>query len=108
MWLFVTARNCIRNHERSANRRRVHESPLSDLLDAIELNFEDEGEEVRALVRALPEKYREVVTLVHWDGFPIVEAARLLNISASTARTRYLRARERIKLELESRGNTGQ
>lgn len=104
MWLFVTARNCIRNHERSANRRAAHEAPLGELAEAITVNTDAAAAEVRALVLALPPKYRELVVLVHWDGFPLVEAAELLHMSASTARTRYARARERLRSAIEEAG----
>jgi RNA polymerase sigma-70 factor (ECF subfamily) len=45
-------------------------------------------------VAALPDELAELVRLVHWDGFRLVEAAELIGISASTARGRYARARE--------------
>lgn len=103
MWLFVVARNCIRNHERATRRRHVHESPLDELADVIVANDES-GADVRSLVLALPPKYRELVMLVHWDGFTIVAAAHLLGVSDSTARTRYGRARERLRAAIEGAG----
>lgn len=101
MWLFVTARNCIRNHERSTRRRRLTESSLDVLVDAVTSVSDDDSGEVRMLVLALPQKYRELVILVHWDGFSIVDAARLLGVSDSTARTRYSRAKEQLRARLE-------
>jgi len=35
--------------------------------------------------------------LVHWDGFNIREAAELLAINPSTARSRYAAAREALQ-----------
>lgn len=105
MWLFVTARNCIRNHERSANRRAAHETALGELADAIIENTDAADAEVRALVLSLPPKYRELVMLVHWEGFTIIHAAELLRVSGSTARTRYARARERLRSAIVEGGD---
>jgi RNA polymerase sigma-70 factor (ECF subfamily) len=102
MWLFVTARNCLHNYERSSNRRRAHESPLAELVEAITPNHDEFAEEIRALVLALPRKYRELVMLIHWEGFTIAGAAELLRLSDSTARTRYARARARLRAALEA------
>lgn len=41
--------------------------------------------------------------LVHWDGFSIADAARLLSINNSTARTRYGRALRRLERTLQHR-----
>ena len=49
--------------------------------------------DVRDAVRRLPEHLRELVMLVHWDRFTLVEAAELMNINSSTARSRYAAAR---------------
>ena len=51
---------------------------------------------MRAAVAALPEEQRELVMLVHWDGFGIAEAATLLGVNPSTARGRYAAARARL------------
>ncbi len=101
MWLFVVARNCIRNHDRAWNRRRMHESSLSELTEAVTSSVDEGGADVRKLVLDLPDGYRELVMLVHWDGFSIVEAARMLGLGESTARTRYARARDRLRAQLE-------
>ncbi|MDS0246959.1 RNA polymerase sigma factor [Microbacterium aurantiacum] len=45
-------------------------------------------------------KTRELVMLVHWDGFSIASAARRLSMNESTARTRYGRALQRLEREL--------
>ncbi|MCU1580603.1 MAG: sigma-70 family polymerase sigma factor [Rhodoglobus sp.] len=104
MWLFVTARNCIRNHQRSSSRRRAHESPLDSLTEHIVANDDESAAEVRSVVLALPARYRELVMLIHWDGFSIAAAGEVLGLSSSTARTRYARARERLRIALSSRG----
>jgi RNA polymerase sigma-70 factor (ECF subfamily) len=56
---------------------------------------------VRRAVGRLDERSRELVILVHWDGFSIAQAARLLSMNASTARTRYGRALHRLRRDLD-------
>jgi DNA-directed RNA polymerase specialized sigma24 family protein len=41
-----------------------------------------------------------VVRLVHWDGFTLGEAAALEGIPASTARSRYARAKRELAVAL--------
>ncbi|MEV8218699.1 sigma factor-like helix-turn-helix DNA-binding protein [Microbacterium sp. NPDC077391] len=55
---------------------------------------------MRAAVVALDAKSRELMMLVHWDGFSLAEAARLLSMNESTARTRHGRALRRLEKEL--------
>ena len=40
------------------------------------------------------------MTLIHWDTFTLAQAAALLGLNASTARTCYARARNRLAVEL--------
>jgi len=61
------------------------------------------AETVRAAVLELDTKSRELVMLVHWDGFTIAEAARLLAVNESTARTRHGRALQLLERELGER-----
>lgn len=62
------------------------------------------AEAVRQALGALDQRSREVVTLVHWDGFAIAYAARLLSMNESTARTRHARALRRLEQQLDPRG----
>jgi len=45
---------------------------------------------------------REIIMLVHCDGFTLVEASRLLRLRATTARSRYHRARNRLREIVET------
>ena len=51
-------------------------------------------------MNGLPVDQREVVQLVHWEGFSLVEAARITGTSASTARSRYASAKCRLRTAL--------
>lgn len=94
MWLFTIAANVLANHHRSRRRRsalterlRLNLATASPAPDIAETNA------IRDAVLQLHTAQRELVMLIHWDGFTIVEAAELLGLNASTARTRYSAAR---------------
>lgn len=98
MWMFTIAANVLANHARS-NRRR---SALTDRLRAslavaptapgvADLNA------VRDAVLRLHDAHRELVMLIHWDGFTILEAAEVLDLNPSTARGRYAAARSVLR-----------
>lgn len=98
MWLFGIARNVLSNAERSAQRRwnladrlRAHliTEPVADGDHASNI-------EVRDAVARLPSELQELIALIHWDGFSIAEAAEMVGIPPSTARTRYQAARRQL------------
>lgn len=98
-WLFVVARNTLANHRRGQLRRRA----LADRL-RVQLAGYDEGgpvgdeqtERVRAALGTLPLEDQELITLIIWDGLAVAEAGQVLELPASTARSRYARARTRL------------
>ncbi|WP_363432020.1 sigma factor-like helix-turn-helix DNA-binding protein [Microbacterium sp. LWH3-1.2] len=47
---------------------------------------------------------RELLILIHWDGFNIAQAARVMGLNQSSARTRYSRAKQRLTTQLEHLG----
>ena len=109
MWLFVTARNVLATHRRSQVR---HEAMAQRLREHIsdehrrgrydaQASSGEEFERVHQAVRELPEAQQELVVLVHWDGFSITEAAALMGVSASTARSRYAAARVGLARRLQ-------
>ncbi|UOV99940.1 sigma-70 family RNA polymerase sigma factor [Agrococcus sp. SCSIO52902] len=59
-----------------------------------------ERRRVREAVQTLPERDRELLMLVHWDGFSLQEAARHLGIRPSTASTRHARAKAALRVLL--------
>ncbi|MFP7834629.1 RNA polymerase sigma factor [Marisediminicola sp. LYQ134] len=103
MWMFVTARHVSSNWRRG-NQRRVNLSNLlrDELATAAPPRDETTPEvlDTRAAVAALPANLREIVTLMHWDGFTVPEAARITGIRESTARGRYQRARAQLRVAL--------
>lgn len=109
MWCFGIARNMLREHYRHAAQRLALADELREHL-RVTVQLENSAEsvaevhtrdaEVRAAVFALDTRSRELVMLVHWDGLSIAEAARLLSMNTSTARTRYGRAIRRLEQTL--------
>lgn len=94
MWLYGVARNTLRNWARGRHRQREQAVRLREQLRAHA--GPPDLDEVRDAIARLPENQAELVRLVHWDGFSVVEAAKILGLSESTARGRYQRARNRL------------
>jgi RNA polymerase sigma factor (sigma-70 family) len=103
MWLFTIAANVLANHHRSRRRRTALTDRLRHHLAAAAAEPDlAETHAVRDAVLRLHEAQRELVMLVHWDGFTIVEAAELLGLNPSTARGRYSAARQALRDALSS------
>ena len=97
-WMFGIARNILRTHYRSARRKSAMTERLRLELTAVQVvapTGPDAAERAEAVaaVAALPADLRELVTLVHWEGLSIVDAGAACGLNASTARSRYARAR---------------
>ena len=106
MWLFGIARKVLLGYRRGTRRR----SELGARLRAeIELSQPDDPIELRTELRdaldSLADLDREIVILTVWDGFSQAEIARQLGMRAGTVRSRYTRARARLRsvLSEESR-----
>ncbi len=102
MWLFGIATNVLRNHRRAGVRRTALAERLRAVLERS--TPADLGSEhaVRDAVFRLPEAQRELVMLVHWDGFTLADAAELVGTNPSTARSRYAAARAALRSALVS------
>lgn len=105
MWLFGVARRTVANHRRTATRADALTARLRAALAATAADqaasypgseVDERDDAVRDAVAALPPRQRELVRLVHWDGMTLVEAAEIAGIRASTARSHYARARDRL------------
>lgn len=97
MWLYGIAKNLVSNAERGERRKWRLADKLRSTLDRHSAPAADEGADVRDAVARLGGDAAELIRLVHWDGFTIAEAAELLGIPASTARSRYQRAKEALR-----------
>ena len=103
MWLYKIAANVLANHRRAARRRTALADRLREHLATTGRDGPSEmSAAVADAVRALPSEHRELVALVHWDGFSIAEAAEILGVGASTARSRYAVAKASLRRRLEA------
>lgn len=112
MWCFGVVRNVLRNYRRRGIAHLALADKLRDELlvrtpvDTPDVTIETElrAQEVREAVNALDERSRELLILIHWDGFNIAQAARVMGLNQSSARTRYSRAKQRLTAQLEHLG----
>ncbi len=72
-------------------------SPENKILEA------ETNQEIRQAVRKLPEKYKQVILLYYSANLKIREIAKCLKIPESTTKTRFYKAREILKKELEGK-----
>jgi RNA polymerase sigma factor (sigma-70 family) len=104
LWLFGVAQRVLANQSRSDHRRsRLGErlrQTVSETFARDHAEAHESRDAVRAAVWRLPEADRELLLLVSWEGLEPSEAAQVLAITASTARTRLHRARARLRTEL--------
>ena len=97
MWLFGVARRILANAQRATIRRwKLAEKLRGHLASRPTTQDDAEAIDVRDAVRRLPDDLRDLIGLVHWEGFSIEAAARIIGIPASTARGRYRSARRRL------------
>ncbi len=101
MWLFGIARTTLLNHSRGKRRRwaladRIRGTSGTDVLAPAA----DDGAEVRDAISRLDPELRELVQLVHWERMTVAQAAVILGVPESTARTRYARAKDQLRAAL--------
>ncbi|QNA94162.1 sigma-70 family RNA polymerase sigma factor [Microbacterium sp. Se63.02b] len=102
-WMFGIARNILLHHRRSAARRHALAERLRrQLCTEPRPGFADAPtfDELHDALRALGETDRDIITLLHWDGLSLEEIAGVLRLKSATVRSRYHRARERLRHQL--------
>lgn len=96
-WAFGVAKGVLANAHRGRLRRsaladRVRLEVAASVVPSAELDFD-----VRRALDGLAEVDRELVTLIAWDGFGVAEAGALLGLAPEASRSRYSRARARLR-----------
>ncbi len=95
----VVVNNCI-NH---LKKRRLELVPLEsyhhpEVEEATDATYCDlDVEKVKQGVRQLPDGYRAVLTLYLFEGYDHIEIAEIMNISVSTSKSQYNRAKKRLR-----------
>jgi RNA polymerase sigma-70 factor (ECF subfamily) len=107
MWLFATAHNVLRDSRRTLARRSAAVHRLADDMRTLTPpSWNDTAIEVRDALDRLSDEDAELVKLIYWDGLASHEAAAVLGIKPSTARSRLSRARQQLKNALSADDST--
>jgi RNA polymerase sigma-70 factor (ECF subfamily) len=97
LWLYGVARRLLAEHHRSAWKRVDAETGTDDSNPPDSpLDDDRRGEAVRHALESLSDLDRELVTLTTWERLSPADAARVVGITAGTARVRLHRARARL------------
>jgi RNA polymerase sigma-70 factor (ECF subfamily) len=83
----------------------VHDIPQEDTIDEKEIQLK--VAEVRKAIAELPDGYRSVLTLYLFEGYDHEEIAQILHVKESTARTQYIRAKQKLLMKLKNGGAHG-
>ncbi len=119
-WLTSILVNCARDHWRARGRRvemveldevdefslfrKIADEDPFPYSDSVHLDFLHQfgGEDVRAVLAALPELYRVPLVLVHMAGYHVKEVAFMLGVPLGTMLARLHRGRKLFERELWS------
>ncbi len=101
-WLYAVARRTLANYRRREDRR----SALTEQLRAAPVAQTSSSPEAAALTAAawneLPERDRELLSLIAWEGLEVDQVAVALDCSRNAVRIRLHRARRRFEKLLRS------
>ncbi len=103
----------VRNESLVILRRKKRWSLVSNLTDLLthrlvdDLDKEDTHREVWAALRTLPTEQSEVVVLKIWEEMTFAQIAEILEISSSTAASRYRYAIEKLYQQASCRQHGG-
>jgi RNA polymerase sigma-70 factor (ECF subfamily) len=106
LWLYGVARRVLANHRRGEQRHAAKTAMLRDELAAAPplTPAPMDGTPVAQVFRALPERDRELLSLVAWEGLSYAEIAKVLGCSRNAVSIRLHRARKRFARALRAAG----
>ena len=100
-WLFGVIRNVARAARRRAALRALLTLRFARDMDALATHEAPQEEaRLRAALRRLPTRQREVLVLVFYQELSIAQAAETLGIGLGTARTHYERGKAALRAAL--------
>lgn len=106
-WLFVVCKNLWLNHLKK-NKSIVNITSEDQLIEAekvLESILQVErNQKIYKSIMKLPKRYQEILILHYYGEIPIVDIAKILNISGSNAKTLIFRARTSLKKVMEEDG----
>lgn len=104
-WLIrVTVNQCRSTASRVWNKRRVS---LEVIAEAAAPQDDEDYSEVYDAVKALPDKYREVIHLFYYEQLPISRIAQVLGRNEATVKTHLARGRSLLKEKLKGSFHNG-
>lgn len=103
LWLYGIASKVLSTHRRGTVRRRALADRLrADLSNASQPDPENPPvARLAAAMAQLKPADRDLIILIHQDGFSLSDVTRILRLRPGTARVRYHRARQRLKVILD-------
>jgi RNA polymerase sigma-70 factor (ECF subfamily) len=100
-YAFGIARNVLASARRGRLRHRALADQLAEELAVATLDAPSPVDsDLQVALADLPERDRELVLLVAWEGFGVAEAGAVLGLRADAARQRYSRVRARLRERL--------
>jgi RNA polymerase sigma-70 factor (ECF subfamily) len=100
MWLYGVARNVVLGYRRGVRRRSNLGERLRGEIATQQLDVTELRSHLMEALDTLSELDREIVILAAWDGFTQAEIAKHLRMRPATIRSRYSRARARLRKTL--------
>jgi RNA polymerase sigma factor (sigma-70 family) len=79
-----------------------------DSIEDVDTEPEYDLETVKQLITELPDGFRTVLSLYLLEGYDHKEIAEILDISESTSKTQYKRAKERLRATILAKRKHGQ
>jgi RNA polymerase sigma-70 factor (ECF subfamily) len=106
-WVFAILHNLAINRIRQ-DTRRVGTVAIEEMPEATGARAADQeqtlfGQDVLAAIERLPPDYRSILLLISVEDLSYAEAATVLDVPIGTVMSRLSRAREQLKLILETR-----
>ena len=101
-WLIRIAINCCRDYRRSAWYRYIDFRVSVDQLPFLSsAPPSDDHIALTMAIMKLKPKYMEVVLLYFYEGYPIKEIAKMLNLTEAAVSSRIHKAKQKLRTELE-------
>ena len=100
-WFLTVTRNYCKDVQKNFWRRNVD---LGTVPEGETQKENETAKEVLDAVLTLQVKYREVIYLYYYEGYPVKEIAGMLHRKESTVQTQLADARKKLKAELERGG----
>jgi RNA polymerase sigma factor (sigma-70 family) len=102
LWAFGIARKTLSGRRRTHRRRTALQERLRNELTLDHASGPPESSaRLHAALAALDELDREIIRLLHWEGFSQAEIGTILHKPAGTIRSRYTRARAVLRVQLQ-------